>query len=129
MYKAAGDAQQRAEPCTVNLLLVLTCDAAAVCLFPTPGVMGKIIDWEVWLLKSPTAGDTEGSWEGAGSSTEAALQDVIAGAASPVQRHVKEILVSHSIHWYCFSAFRFAFILVGCKLKASSAEQLLFVAV
>lgn len=59
----------------------------------------------------------------------AALQNVIAGAASPAHHHVKETLVSHSVCLYGFNAFRFAFILVGRKLKVGSAEQLVFVAV
>ena len=124
-YKAAGDAQQRVEPCIVNLLLVLVCDIATLCLFRTPAAMGKIIrERERFGCRSPGVPSKLQT-----PQLAAALQDVIAGAASPAHHHVKEILVSHSVRWYGFSAFRFAFILVGRKLKVGSAEQLPFVAV
>lgn len=123
MYRAAECAQQRAETCVMNLLLVPVCDIATLCSSPAPEGWGR---WQMWerVLAVPLL---LGQWVFPESCKlpAAALQDVTAGAASP----------STPPRWRNFSlsagcsAFRFAFILVGHKLKVGSAEQLLFVAV
>lgn len=43
-YRAAGCAQQRAETCVVNLLLVPVCDTGILCFSPTPAGMGQMTD-------------------------------------------------------------------------------------
>lgn len=108
----------------MNLLLVPVCDNGILCFSPTPAGMGQMQVRERVLAVPLLLGLR--AFPESCELLAAALQDVTAGAASPAQHHVEGILVSQSAR--C-SAFRFAFILVGHKLKVGSVEQLLFVAV